>query len=139
MTPKKNLNSSGMTRSLLILVFAFFGLTATNTTQAQNVRDNYLVDKIYDYNNYLVAEYFYDDEYKLIKKSVTEHLGYTNSEWAAYTDEFEYLNGRVSKIIHKDVSHNMFNYNTHLFYNEQGQLIRKEVHINGQLYSPRSA
>ena len=99
-------------------------------------KGKYLVDKIYNYNDVLVAEYFYDKEYRLIKKSVTEHLGNDYKQvWGAYTDEFEYQNGRVSKIKHKDVSYNMFNFDTHFFYNEQGQLIRREVYIDGIMQS----
>jgi hypothetical protein len=99
-------------------------------------KGNYLVDKIYSYDDYLVAEYFYDKGYRLTKKSVTEHLGNDyKQEWTAYTDEFKYQNGRVSKIIHKDVTNNMFNYETDVFYDKQGQLIRTEVHIAGLLDS----
>jgi hypothetical protein len=134
MIPNRNLGSLKITSSFLILSFAFFALVAANIAKAQQ-RDNFIVDKIYDYNNYLMAEYFYDNEYRLIKISVPEHLGngYT-SEWPASTDEFEYLNGRVSKIIHKDITYNMFNYETHVFYDLQGQLIRDETHINGLIY-----
>ena len=139
MAQNKHLCNLRKTRPLLILVFAIFGPSVANTAKAQqDIRDNFLVDKIYDYNNYLAAEYFYDIEYKLIKKSVPEHFGYESSVWAGYTDEFEYRDGLVSKIIHTDVSYNMANYETHLFYNTQRRLITKEVYINGQLLSSKS-
>jgi len=99
----------------------------------------FVVDKIYDYNNDLVAEYFYDNENKLIKKSVTEHLGQNyQSEWAAYSDEFEYQDGLVSKIIHKDISHNMFNYETYIFYNSIGEITKTEIYKDGQQISSKS-
>lgn len=99
----------------------------------------FLVDKIYDYNNDLIAEYFYDNENKLIKKYVTEHLGDNyQQEWASYSDEFEYHNGLVSKIIHKDISYNMSNYETKIFYNSNRKIIKKDIYINGQQISSKS-
>jgi hypothetical protein len=99
----------------------------------------FLVDKIYNYNNDLIAEYFYDNENRLIKKYVTEHLGNNyQQEWASYSDEFEYQNGLVSKIIHKDISHNMFNYETNIFYNSNGKITRTEIYKNGQQISSNS-
>ena len=99
MTPNKSLSSSRMTRSLLVLVFVFCGLTATNTTQAQDIRDNFLVDKIYDYHNKLLAEYFYDNDHKLTKRIVADQIvepsRTIDRKWES---EFEYENGRVSKI-----------------------------------------
>ena len=102
-------------------------------------KKQFVVDKIYDYNNELVAEYSYDNENKLIKKAVTEHLGQNyQSEWAAYSDEFEYQDGLVSKIIHKDISHNMFNYETYIFYNSLGKITKTEVYKNEQQISSKS-
>jgi hypothetical protein len=99
MTPNKNLSSLRMTRSLWILVFAFCGLIAIDTTQAQSVRDNFLVDKIYDYHNKLLAEYFYDNDNKLTKRiaadQIVEPIRTIDRKWES---EFEYENGRVSKI-----------------------------------------
>tara|TARA_B100002051_G_C16587164_1_gene560796 strand:- start:69 stop:827 length:759 start_codon:yes stop_codon:yes gene_type:complete len=105
----------------------------------QGSETKYLVDKIYNYNNDLIAEYFYDNENRLIKKYVTEHLGNNyQQEWASYSDEFEYHNGRISKIIHKDISHNMFNYETYIFYNSNGKIIKTEIYKYGQLISTNS-
>ncbi|PKP38175.1 MAG: hypothetical protein CVT98_05300 [Bacteroidetes bacterium HGW-Bacteroidetes-15] len=56
-------------------------------------------------------------------------------EWSSYSDEFEYHNGRVSKIIHKDISHNMFNYETNIFYNSNGKITKTEIYKNGQQIS----
>lgn len=105
----------------------------------QRSETKFIVDKIYNYNNDLIAEYFYDNEDRLIKKYVTEHLGNNHQqEWASYSDEFEYHNGRVSKIIHKDISHNMFNYETYIFYNSNGKIIKTEIYKNEQLISTNS-
>jgi len=89
-----------MTRSLLILGFAFIGVTTMNIAKAQqNIRDSSLVDKIYDYHNNLLAEYIYDDSNRLVKKIVKDHLIEPNRTIdRRWEDEFEYENGRVSKI-----------------------------------------
>ncbi len=125
-------------------IFILVGLLILSSCQKDDVipvTDGkiFLVDKIYDYNNNLVAEYFYDNENKLIKKTVSEHLGQNyQSEWAAYTDEFEYNNGLVSKIIHKDISHNLFNYDTYIFYNSKDEITKTEVYKNNQQISSNS-
>ena len=115
----RRLSSLRMTKSLLILVFAFCGLTATKTTQAQDIRNKFLVDKIYyvPYSNDIATEYIYDDENKLIKIG----SGYS----------LEYENGRVSKILKHNALEPQYDHDIHLFYNEQGQLIRRETWMNG--------
>lgn len=128
----------------LKVIFILIGLLIQSSCQKDDeipVTDEkkFVVDKIYNYNNDLVAEYFYDNENKLIKKSVTEHLGQNYQlEWAAYTDEFEYHNGLVSKIIHKDISHNLFNYETYIFYNSKEQITKTEVYKDNQQISSNS-
>jgi hypothetical protein len=131
-------------RVLFNLVFALAGLLVLSGCQKDDVvivlpDKQFVVDKIFDYNNNLVAEYSYDKENRLIKKSVTEHLGMQyQSEWAAYSDEFVYKNGLVSKIIHKDLSYNQFNYETHIFYNSLGKIAKTEVRMGNQQTSAKS-
>lgn len=131
-----------MKYSLFFIVVGF--LTLYSCQKHDDVLEvsekKFLVDKIYNYDWELVAEYFYDDENKLIKKLVTEHLDPNYNEvWQAYSDEFEYENGLVSKIIHKDISYNIFNYETSFFYNSDGEMIKKEVYKNGQQISSISS
>ncbi len=135
-------NTSFFLKIILILT------SLMNLYSCQNNDDNevlevsepkYLVDKIYNYNNDLIAEYFYDEEDKLIRKYVTEHLGNDyEQEWASYSDDFEYDNGLVSKIIHKDITHNMFNYETIISYNANGKIVKAEIYKNGQQISSNS-
>jgi len=67
--------------------------------QDAGIRGKFLVDKIYDYHNNLLAEYFYDSDNKLIKKAVTDHLIEPNRTIdRKWEDTFEYKNERVSKI-----------------------------------------
>ena len=123
------------------LLFIFCSLLTLCSCQKEDdvieiEEKKFVVDKVYDYNNNLIASYLYDNENKLIKKSVTEHLGENyQTEWAAYTDEFEYHNGVVSKITHKDVSYNMFNYETYILYDATGKIKETEVYKDGQQIS----
>jgi len=89
-----------------------------------NIRKQFLVDKIYNYEDILVAEYFYDNKNRLIKKTVTSNVGNKKQEWGAYSDEFEYENGRVSKIKRTP------NSETHVFYNSKNQLMKSEGYFN---------
>ena len=119
----------------LILIFAFIGIITIHSAKAQqNIRDKFLVDKIYIYDGSL-AEYIYDMDNKLIKKIITGQFmeqGQLRDLKNIYIFEYEY--GRVSKIIHYDSTHFMFDYETHFFYNPQGQLIRMEGHKDGSIY-----
>jgi hypothetical protein len=48
-----------------------------------------------------------------------------------YVDEFEYEDGLVSRMKHYDLTHFMFNYEIHYFYDAQRKLIRKEGPVSG--------
>ena len=119
----------------MILLIGAISCNKYDEPDADNIRKKFLVDKIYNYDDILVAEYFYDNNNRLMKQVIPENLGNKREEWAGYTEEFEYIDGRVSKIKHRDVSYNMFNYDTYVFYNAKKQLIKSEIHINEQLYS----
>jgi len=117
------------------LVFIFCGLTATNIAQAQESRDDFLVDEISRFessSNYAEAKYEYDTDNKLLRRVITGKM-IENSQVRdlKYVDEFEYENGLVSKIQHQDLTHFMFSYDIHFIYNSQNELIRKETWMNG--------
>ena len=108
------------------------------------IRSEFIVDKIYNYRNCLLAEYIYDDNNRLIKKIVADTLIEPNGKiYRKWENEFEYRNGRVSK---------MKNYNLYIDkrtfatgepqesrtettfeYNSQGRLIK----MNGELLNFR--
>jgi len=124
---------------VLFLFFALTGITTTNSAKAQqNIRDRFLVDKTYgstsDGTSYL-NEFIYDENNRLIKNIGTNYF-FEQGRWrdGKYVFVFEYENERVSKIIHYDSTHFRFDYETHFFYNPQGQLIRMEGHKDGSIY-----
>ncbi len=98
------------------------------------IREKFLVDKIYNYQNELLAEYIYDDNNKLVKRIITVHnieagLPITDR----YEDNFVYENGLVSKIIHYWDRYNSTN-ETYLFYNSEKQLIKMKKALNTSNY-----
>lgn len=98
-------------------------------------RLNYLVDRTTRFEsptNYTNTDFIYDQNNLLIKKIQTGKFVQNNQiRNLEYIDEFEYLNGLVSKIYIKDLTFFMFSYNIHLFYNSQKNIIRKETWKNG--------
>jgi len=108
--------------TLLIIFFVFIGVIIMNCAIAQqNSKNKFLIESILYHNNsstdWVLRECFYNNENKLIKIAVAGQSGEL---------KFEYENGRVSKIILRDPTMPMFDYDTYFFYNSQGQLIRSE-------------
>ena len=128
---------------VVFLIFAFIGITATHSANAQeNIRDKFLVDKIYreELSDYYLTEYFYDVDNNLIRKITTgESTEQGQLRPLKYVEVFEYENGRVSKMTHYDSTHFMFNYDTYFFYNTEGKLIRSEGRdVDGSMYKHRN-
>ena len=106
--------------SVLFLFFAFVGITVN---AQENIRDQFLVGKIYGSNS--LDEYIYDADNKLIKRITTDQSMASRKK----IDMFEYENGRVSKIIHCDSIYTGNDYSTLVFYDAQGQLINTETYV----------
>ena len=99
------------------------------------IRNEFIVDKIYNYRNSLLAEYIYDNNNKLIKRIVADTLVEPHRTiYRKCEDEFQYNNGRVSKI----KTYNLYidnspiwgftqenNTETTIEYDTQGKLIKK--------------
>jgi len=146
---KLNLRSVIALAICLAATTMFFGCDKEeefNDHLGTGIRSKFLVDRVYDYNDNLLAEYIYDDNNRLTKRIIT-----TRSVHPIRTDEmrsedrFEYENGRVSKIInhtwsltiwhHQNdrESRNEYRSETTFEYNSQGKLIKR----NGQDLSLR--
>lgn len=104
-----------------------------------SVRERYLVNKIESYqseSNNSISEYIYNSENKLTQRITTGKM-VENSKVRdfRYEHDFEYTNNLVSKIKIKDLTHNQFSYDIHLFYDKQNRLIRNENWKNGTMIS----
>ncbi len=99
------------------------------------IRSEFLVDKIYNYHNQLLAEYIYDHNNRLIKRIVTDTLVEQSGKiYHKWENEFEYKNGRVSKMkYHNQYLDKRFaindllesNLETTYEYDSQGRLIKE--------------
>ena len=107
-----------------------------NETDITNIRNKFLVDKIY-YKDNLLAEYIYDNNNNLTKRIVADQIVEPHRTIERrWENEFEYENGRVAKI----KTYNFYfddssfggiqesNTKTTFEYNSRGELIKK----NGQ-------
>ncbi|APY07617.1 hypothetical protein BWZ20_04575 [Winogradskyella sp. J14-2] len=103
------------------------GCSDDDNGNASELNDQFIVDKIYDYNNNLLAEYFYNNNNQLIKfdRIVESQL--------AATYEFEYEGETVVQIDFESFQMPSFNHSIHLLYNEEGQIIKDEMHHYGSI------
>jgi hypothetical protein len=88
--------------------------------------DRYVVDKIYDYNNRVIANYTYSADVKLLRIDYTDPVNNTSSYY-----EFTYENTFVKSIQVVSNNYPQSNYQIRLFYNPQGRIIRDESWKNG--------
>jgi hypothetical protein len=111
-----------------------------NPMEFPGIRNKFLVDKIYDYNNNLITEYLYDKNNRLVKSIYTNKLLHPiQTVDMKGTTEFIYNNGRVSKVVDKTRQHyfypetgHEYTYNfdseTTFEYDSRGKLVKE----NGQ-------
>jgi hypothetical protein len=102
---------------ILSTVVAFTSCNKNNpdTDSAQS----FLVDKIYDYHDNQIAEFFYNSQNQL-----------TKALWNTHCAVIEYEQGRVKNIIISDLVNDFIgDFSTNLYYDEQGRII--EVGYNG--------
>jgi len=85
-----------------------------------------LVDKVYNYNNNLIGEYFYNDNNQLTKRKDTDPINNRSSQY-----EFRYTDHRISEIIYTDFTYPSLNHNILIYYNEVGQIVKDETYKNG--------
>ena len=77
-----------------------------NLMEFPGIRNKFLVDKVYDYNNNLITEYIYDKNHRLVKSIYTNKLIHpVQTVDMKGTTEFIYKNGLVSKIVDKTRQH----------------------------------
>ncbi len=119
----------------MLLLFFIGAITGDGVKAQQNIRDQFLVNKIsgsISDGTSCLAEYIYNANNQLIKRTITNYF-FEQGVWrnGKYVEVFEYENNHVSKIVYYDSTHFRFNYDTYFFYNTEGDLIRSEQYMNG--------
>jgi hypothetical protein len=120
------------------MIFILIGCTKDDDLNYNiDTRENYVIEKITRFEsetNFTNTEFIYDQNNKLIRKIQTGKFIQNNQiRDLKYIDELEYSQGFVSKIFINDLTHFMFSYEIHLFYNSQKNLIRKETWKNNSM------
>lgn len=120
-----------MKKSFLVLLLLCIIVSCSNDDNNGNSNEvptqQYVVDKIYDYNNNLMGAYFYNENNQLIKKARI----IDGEEVAKH--EFEYSNGRVDQIDYENYLQPSFNHTIYIFYNEESLIIKDETHSFGNI------
>jgi len=123
--------------SKIVVVFILC-FTACNSdddyySNENNQSSERLVDKVYNYNNDLIGEYFYNSNNQLIKRKDTDPINNKSSEY-----QFVYENNRIKEIIYIDHTFPGLNHNILVYYNGAGQIFKDETYKNGQQVGGRS-
>jgi len=98
-----------------------------------DIQKKFIVNKIFDYNNNLLAEYFYNEKNQLIKRVTTDPISERNSDY-----EFEYIDNRISQIEYTDYTFPQFSHTILIYYNVQGQIFKDETYQNNNLIGTKN-
>ncbi len=113
---------------LLLMVVVACNTRDDNTPETGNPqpRKKFLVDKIYDYHNNVIAVYTYNHNNQLVKRETNDPVNKTRTDY-----DFEYEEGRIKKIKYTDYSFPQFSHDIILEYDHSGKIIRDETYQRG--------
>lgn len=113
------------------ILILFFTFSCKTDDSLKNIdKDNFLVSKVYDYKDRLLADYIYNDKWQLIKRKFTDPDTGNSSDLL-----FSYNNLLLKKIEYIDNDFPEFNHELHLFYDDSNKVTRYETHKNGEVMS----
>ncbi len=95
------------------IIMTLLAIVSCSNDNSAEPQGQFVVDKIFDYNNNLLAEYIYSSENQLIKRITTDPINQRSSDY-----EFEYLNNRISKIRYIDYNFPQFNHTILIHYDQ---------------------
>jgi len=122
---------------LSVLCFAFFLLwSCKKDNKVEKDKEElagklFLVDKIHDYHDRLLAEYFYNESGNLVKRSTYDPVNHPGIKTTDFL--FSYAEGRISRIVVVDYISPQFNHDILIFYNSTGDIIRDETYQYGNM------
>jgi hypothetical protein len=86
------------------------------------VQDIYVIDKVYDYRQNLIAEYLYDSSNRVIQRKSQDPINNSSSDYF-----FEYDQDKLVNIKYDDHNFPQFNHDIRLNYDVAGRLISQET------------
>ena len=89
----------------------------------------FLVDKIYDYHDRLLAEYVYSEEDQLIRRSAYDPVSYPGIK--ILDQVFSYTEERISHIEVINYTHPQFSHYILITYDDEGNIKRDETYKDG--------
>lgn len=115
---------------LLLTVVVACNTRDDNAPETRNPQPQkkFLVDKIYDYHNNVIAEYTYNNDNQLVKRETNDPVNELRSDY-----DFEYEGGRIKKIKYTDYSFPQFNHDITIIYDSSGRIARDETFQRGTM------
>lgn len=114
-----------------ISIIAVCILISCDKEENEIVKDSqYLVDKIYNYNNQLVGDYIYDNNNRLIEINM---YFYDTDNGRRIDYEFKYQEDKVKTINYIEYQFPQANHTIELTYNSSNQIVKKETFKSGNL------
>jgi|AGTN01.3.fsa_nt_gi hypothetical protein len=108
-----------MKKIVFFLIIGMVFISCENDNLSIIDGNRFLVDRIYDYHDILIGEFYYNNKNQLIKAS-----------WNTHSDEFVYKNNRVKEIKRTMIADNYIGDTTiNLYYDNRGRIIK--VGYNG--------
>lgn len=89
----------------------------------------FVVDKIYNFDDLLMAEYFYNDNNQLVKRSAYDPVSYPGIK--IMDSEFDYEGDRIANIRNINYTHPGFSHNIVILYDQQGKIVADETYQLG--------
>ncbi len=115
---------------LILISIIITGCTENNDYFSNDENKKFVVGKVFDYQNRLLADYIYNENNQLTKRVFTDPTTGNSSDLI-----FSYANNKVSEIKYVDHNSPNFNNSIFLFYDNSNRITRSEVIQNGNILS----
>ncbi len=113
----------------LRLIFFSIVVLISFDIQGQDLRKDYLVERMANFQGETIGEYLYNEDNQLIRRIYK----FLDDPDALDKDSLIYEDGRVSKIERSSRTIPSYDYDIHIFYDSTGTLVRKESQRRGLL------
>lgn len=118
------------TTALILISILLVSCSIDDYSYSTNQDKQFLVSKVFDYQDRLLAEYVYDENNRLIKRIFTDPTTENSSELI-----FEYTDAKLYQIKFLDNNNPNFNNDKVIIYDDSNRIVRTEVFQNGNMLS----